>query len=235
MNIEIIPANMPEKFDDIANIAAAVRCNVRTIQLDLMDGKYVPEKTWPFIYTNDYHLDDLKKEDRGFPMWEDVNYELDLMVERPELDIDTWLTIGASRVILHYASVHDWDIIRDIDPVLLNFLDLGVAITIHDSLEDIFPLIDEKIVKFVQVMGIAQIGFMGEPFDERCLDIIEILHKKYPDMIIAIDGGVSENTIPALRDAGVSRFVSGSGISGHGIPSENVAYLRSIAEGEEIE
>lgn len=235
MNKEIIPACMPEKFDDITDIAIAVHNDVQTIQLDIMDGKYVPEKTWPFIYNNDYDLEDLKKEDSGFPLWEDINYELDLMVERPELDINTWLMIGASRVIFHYASVHDWDIIRNIDPALLNFLDLGLAVTIHDNLEDIFPLLDEKTVSFVQVMGIAHIGYMGEPFDERCLSIIDTLHKKYPDMVISIDGGVSEYTIPALRDAGISRFVSGSAISGHGIPSENVVYLRSIAEGKEIE
>lgn len=235
MRKEIIPACMPKKFDDISGVAASVRHNAQTVQLDLMDGKYVPEKTWPFIYSNDYHLEDLKKEDRGFPLWEDVNYELDLMVERPELDIDTWLTIGASRVIFHYASVHDWDLIKNIDPVLRNFVDLGLAVTIHDNLEDIFPLLDEKVVDFVQVMGIAQIGFMGEPFDEKCLDIIEVLRKKYPEMIISIDGGVSEYTIPDLRDVGVDRFVSGSGVFGHGMASENIEYLRNLAEGREIE
>ncbi len=235
MNREIIPACMPKRFDDIADFAAAMYRDVKTIQLDLMDGKYVPEKTWPFIFENDYHLDDLKGEDLGFPFWEEVNYELDLMVERPELSINSWMNIGASRVIFHYASVHDWEVIKNIDHGIRNFVQIGIAVTIHDNLDDIYPLIDEKIVDFVQVMGIAQIGYMGEPFAEECLDVIVILKKKYPDLIISIDGGVSEYTIPALRDVGISRFVSGSGISGHGIPRENVVYLRNLAEGEEIE
>ncbi|MGB0925434.1 MAG: hypothetical protein ACPGTS_01855 [Minisyncoccia bacterium] len=233
MNIEIIPACMPQRFDDIAGVAQSVRHNVRTIQLDLMDGKYVPEPTWPFMYETDYLLEDLKKEDNGFPLWEDVNYELDLMVQKPEDNLETWLTIGASRVIFHYASVANWQPIKNIDPVMRNFVEIGIAITIHDDLEQIYPLIDNQHVDFVQVMGIAQIGYMGEPFDEQSLGIIQVLREKYPDMIIAVDGGVSENTIPDLRDAGATRFVSGSGVFGHGVAGENVEYLRDIAEGRE--
>lgn len=230
MNKEIIPACMPKDFEDITGVAESVVGGVKIIQLDLMDGKYVPEQTWPFVYKNDYHLDDLKKEDRGLPLWERVNYELDLMVERPEQDLDTWLSIGASRVIFHYASVGDWEPIRNIDHAIRNFVELGVAVTIHDDLNNIFPLIDDDTVDFVQVMGIAQIGYMGEPFDESCIDIIKTLREKYPDMVISIDGGVSENTIPLLNEVGVNRFVSGSGIFAGGIAIENIEYLHSFIE-----
>ena len=225
---ELIPALMPERFDDIVDGVAVVKNYVRTVQLDLMDGKYVPEKTWPFYHSVDYHLRDLQKEDEGFPFWEEINYELDLMVERPELKLDTWLSLGASRIIFHYASVHDWSLIKDIEDGIRNFVEIGLAVTIHDNLDDIFPLIEEGFVDFVQVMGIARIGFQGEAFDERCLDIIALLKERYPDLIISVDGGVSEHSIPALRDAGVQRFVSGSGVFAHGIPEENIEYLREI-------
>lgn len=234
MNKEIIPACMPEYFDDIEGVVGSVRNHVQTIQLDIMDGKYVPEATWPFIYKTDYKLEDLQKENIGFPFWEDVNYEIDLMVSRPEKDIEKWLNIGASRIIFHYASVDDWGLIKNIDSVIRNFVKIGVAVTIHDKLEDIFSLIDDRTVDFVQVMGIAQIGYMGEPFDDRCLGIIKTLREKYPELIISIDGGVSEFTIPVLRDAGIDRFVSGSGVFGGGLASENVEYLYQIVSGEEI-
>jgi ribulose-phosphate 3-epimerase len=225
---ELIPACMPKDFGEIRETTSLVLGGVKTIQLDLMDGKYVPEKTWPFFHKKDYILEDMKKEGEGFPFWDKINYELDLMVERPELDIDTWLSLGASRVIFHYASVHDWDVIKNIDSVVRNFTEIGLAITIHDNLEEIFPLIEKKVIDFVQVMGIARIGFQGEHFDERSLDIIRILKEKYPDMIISIDGGVSENTIPLLRDADVDRFVSGSSVFGYGIAEENTSFLLEL-------
>jgi len=232
MNIEIIPAYMPKKFDDIAGVAGSVRRDAQTIQLDIMDGIYVPVPTWPFMFDLDYKLEDLRKEDNGFPFWEDINYELDLMITKPEDTLDTWLGIGASRVIFHYASVADWEPIKNIDHVLRNFVQIGLAVTIHDNLEDIFPLIDGGYFDFVQVMGIDHIGYQGEPFDERCFDVIDVLREKYPDMIISVDGGVSEHSVADLADAGVNRFVAGSAIFGQGLARDNIHYLQDIIDGE---
>lgn len=229
MNKEIIPACMPKRFEDITETAESVVHFVDTIQLDIMDSKYVPEKTWPFFHKEDFDLIGLVNEEKGFPFWENLNYELDLMVERPELSLDKWLHVGASRIIFHYKSVGDWSLIRDIDYSIRNFIKLGVAVTIYDDLNDIYTLIDEEIVDFVQVMGISQIGYMGEPFNEKCLLFIRELRNKYPELIISIDGGVSEYTIPLLCKAGVNRLVSGSSIFSHGIIEENIEYLKSIA------
>ena len=230
MNTHIIPAIMPQHFEDIEIDVSMVKNHVPIVQLDLMDGKYAPEKTWPFYYGTDYNLESLKKEDIAFPFWEDMNYELDLMVARPEETLDTWLAIGASRIIFHYASVHDWEKIKDIDFGLRNFIHIGVAVTIHDELERIYELIDEKVVDFVQVMGIAQIGYMGEPFEESSLDVIQTLREKYPELVISVDGGVSEDTLEDLIHAGADRFVSGSGVYGGGIAHENVYRLNQIVE-----
>ncbi len=225
---ELIPACMPKTFEEIGEYASLVLDRVSTLQLDLMDGKYVPEKTWPFFHKRDFFLEDIQKGEIGLPFWEKINYELDLMVQRPELTIETWLSLGASRIIFHYASVHDWDVIKNIDPVMKNFVEIGLAVTIHDNLDDIFPLIDEKVVDFVQVMGIARIGFQGESFDEESLDVIGILKEKYPHLTLSVDGGVSERTISRLRDAGVQRFVSGSGVFGGGLVDENIEHLTQL-------
>lgn len=226
MSIEIIPAIMPSKFYDIEETAGLVRGHADMVQLDLMDGKYVPEKTWPFFYTSDYDIAALKKEDLAFPFWEEINYELDLMCERPEASLDTWLGIGASRVIFHYASVHDWEKIKKIDHVTRDFIEIGCAITLHDNLDDIYPLIDEGVFDFIQVMGISHIGYMGEPFAEESLVIIDTLRVKYPDLIISVDGAVSEDTIEEFYNAGASRFVSGSSVFGGGDAGENIYHLQ---------
>ncbi len=233
MNAEIIPAVMPNHFDDIEASAALVKNSVTTIQLDLMDGKYVSEKTWPFYYSTDYDLTNLLNEDGQLPFWEEVNYELDLMVTRPEESLDTWLHVGASRVIFHYASINNWKLIKEIDPGIRNFIEIGCAITIHDDLPDIIELIKENTFDFIQVMGIAHIGYQGEPFEESIIEIIDVLKNTFPDLIISVDGGVSLDTVGPLADGGVTRFVSGSAVFAHGSADENIEALKyEIVEGE---
>lgn len=226
MNIEIIPAIMPQKFYEIEDLTSLVKGSVQTVQLDLMDGKYAPEPTWPFIYGTDRDLVALEAQDISLPFWEDINYELDLMIERPEERLETWLGIGASRVIFHYGSIHDWEKIKDIELGVRNFIELGLAITIHDDIEAIYELVDDNVVDFIQVMGIAHIGYQGEPFEEEALTMISNLRERYPDLMISVDGGVSMDTIGDLYDVGVNRFVSGSGVYGGGSAPENVENLK---------
>lgn len=226
MDIEIIPAIMPPKFEDIEDLASLVKNSVKTVQLDLMDGKYAPETTWPFNYGTDRDLAGLEAQDISLPFWEDINYELDLIIERPEERLDTWLGIGASRVIFHYASVNDWKKIKNIDLGIRNFIEIGVAITLHDDYESVCELIDQNVVDFIQVMGIAHIGYQGEPFEEESLSLIENLHERYPDLTISIDGGVSLDTISDLYNSGARRFVSGSGVYRGGSAHENIESLK---------
>jgi ribulose-phosphate 3-epimerase len=79
-------------------------------------------------------------------------------------------------------------------------------------------------------MGIAQVGFQGEPFVEEILEKIGEFKKLYPDVTVSIDGGVSSETIEPLREVGVDRFVSGSGVFGSGVASENVEYLKGYID-----
>jgi ribulose-phosphate 3-epimerase len=225
MNREIIPALMPATYDSIQSAALSVRHEVPVMQLDIMDGKYVPKPTWPFSGKGNYELQEILGGERGLPLWEDLNYELDLMVRRPEEELEKWLGIGASRVIFHYASVHDWTPIVEIDSVIRNFLEIGVAITVHDDLQKVYELLDASTVDFVQCMGIARIGYQGEPFNPDILNVITQLRNRYPEVVISVDGGVNLNTIEALKEVGVSRFVAGSAVFGHGMADENIQEL----------
>lgn len=227
MKPEIIPAIMPDQYEEIESMTAMVKNHVSTVQLDIMDGRYVPEKTWPFVYGTDRDLQDLLSEEISLPFWDEVNYELDLMIERPEEQLETWLNLGASRIIFHHASVHSWEAIKAIDTVVREFIVIGCAITVHDDVEDIFPLIENGTIDYVQVMGISHIGYQGEPFESRSLEIIHTLRNKYPELEIGVDGGVSSESIAELYDVGASRFVSGSAVFHRGIVSENINHLLS--------
>jgi pentose-5-phosphate-3-epimerase len=67
-------------------------------------------------------------------------------------------------------------------------------------------------IRHIQVMGIVTIGKQGEPFSESSLQIIDTLRKKYVDIDIMVDGGVSISILPRLLEQGVSSAVAGSAV-----------------------
>ncbi len=212
--IEIIPAIMPSDFADLSSKVARVAPFVSSVQLDIMDGDFVPEKTWPY-HGEIMDFKKLQREALGLPEWEKINYEIDLMVSSPDRDALEWIKIGASRIILHFES-HP-EIKSIIEKIRQEYgrksdnysaPEIGLAIGTEIPLEKIDSLI--PLVDFVQQMGIEKIGYQGEAFSPKVIPRIKELRKKYPNLIISIDGAVNEETAPVLVSAGVTRLVSGS-------------------------
>lgn len=204
--VEIIPAIMPKDYEDLDEKMSLFVNVVSMVQLDIMDGKFVPARTWP--YPRDVHFEAIVAEEEGMPRWEDIDFEADLMIENPELAVSKWVSAGARRIIVHVESMVDFEKIRESVPVGL--IELGLAINTTTPLSAIEPYIDR--IDFVQCMGIARIGFQGEEFDERVLENVRALRAKYPELPISIDGSVNFDTARALVEAGATRLVSGSAI-----------------------
>lgn len=221
MTTQIIPAIMPDSFEDLRQKAEKVSSFVPLAQIDIMDGVFVPSKSWPYTeggVAKEPHFVALTKQDEGLPEWEDLDYEIDLMIAEPEKHIDEWLPLGASRLIFHIESVKDVDAFfahdifkpeaRSIGTTKV--IELGLALNPDTPIETILPYIPK--IDFVQCMGIAKIGYQGQPFDERVLAQIHTLRLKFPDMPISVDGGVNLDTAHDLKGAGATRLVSGSTI-----------------------
>lgn len=221
--IEIIPAIMPDAYEDLLAKASRVRSLVPLAQIDVMDGAFVKSKSWPYSEggtRKEPHFVALMAQDEGLPFWEDLDYEIDLMIGEPEKHIDEWLPLGASRLIFHIESIKDLDLFwshdmwkegaRDIGGEKV--VQLGLAINPDTSLDTILPFMEK--IDFVQCMGISRIGYQGQPFDERVLGHINQLRVKYPNMPISVDGGVNVETAGLLKQAGATRLVAGSAIFG---------------------
>lgn len=221
--MEIIPAIMPDSYDDLVAKAGRVRGLVPLAQIDIMDGVLVRSKSWPYAtggLKKDKHFVDLSKQNEGMPYWEELDYELDLMIAEPEKHIDEWLPLGASRLIFHIEAIKNHNLFwgndifkegaRDINGEKV--VEVGLAIDPGTSLEVLEHYITK--VEFVQCMGIAKIGYQGQPFDERVLEHVNQLRVKHPNLAISVDGGVSLRTASLLKAAGANRLVAGSAIFG---------------------
>lgn len=215
MPIEIIPAIMPTSLSELETRVTSVAGLVHTVQIDVMDGKFVPSVDWPYVdKESGEEFDGLVFGRSTLPFTGQLAYEVDLMVADPESVVADWVRAGMKRVIVHIesseyiaaalmrtraaAEAHNEDV------------EFGLAINTITDNTALHPYLDH--VDFVQFMGIEKIGYQGQPFDERVLGKIRDLRETYGGVIISVDGGVNFDTAPRLIDAGANRLVSGSAI-----------------------
>lgn len=211
---EILPALMPKNLGEIRGKVSLVFDRATAVQLDIMDGIYVPEQTWPYNGEDTQGLNDILNEDDGLPFWEEVSFEFDLMVKNASESIDMYLKLGATRIVFHPDAEDDqnalYERLEALDMYVRENTQFGIALRVDEPLanvEKFFPVVD-----FVQCMGIEEIGYQGNPFDERVITQIKAIKEKYPDMVVSVDGGVNIETAHDLLDAGAERLVVGSAI-----------------------
>lgn len=200
---EIIPAILPKDFAELEEKVSMVQGFVKIIQVDICDGQFTPQASWPYKKHDD-NFDAILKEEKGMPYWEKVDFEFDLMVNHPEEVIEDWVIAGAKRIILHIETGD-----KAIE-MLSGRVELGIALDIETPIENILPF-KEKI-QFIQCMGIDNVGFQGQEFDAKVIGKISEIRKNLPEIIISVDGGVSLENARSLVDAGANRLVVGSAI-----------------------
>lgn len=204
---EVIPAIIVKNFTQLQEKVSLVKEYVNVVQVDIVDGVFVHNTTWPYV-GDQGELVALVSEERGLPFWEEVDYEFHLMIEKPEEHIEEWIKAGASRIIVQYEAVKDMHAI--IDQCRAVQVEVGIAIKPSTNISVLEPFIHQ--IDCIQCMGSDELGRHGAPLDLSVLEKIKTLREKYPEMNIAIDIGVHENTVRELMDAGVDTLVAGSAI-----------------------
>lgn len=222
---EIIPAIMPVDYDDLVAYVDEVRGHAPMVQIDIMDGKFVEGVTWPFNVHDEPNFQSIMREEDGMYCWDSVDYELDLMIEYPDENLEQWLALGPKRLVLHIESLKNPTDAFDFLQSVREFAEIGLSFNNDFDLEKLGQYVD--FVDFVQCMGIAEIGKQGEPFDERVLDSIEYIRENFPTLPIAVDGSVNEETLEELKKAGATRFVAGSAVF-DGDPVQNIEMLETL-------
>ncbi len=218
---EIIPAILEKNYTEVVRRLDQVAGSVKTVQIDICDGVFVPSITWPFVSPAQY--DKTLNLDKGFraiaaheyeiPHWEDFDFELDLMVADAKKLLPDLMGIGPARVLFHAEAFTDLYLeVEECCKLMPTIVEPGIAINADTNPEILFELLDNGIVTSVQCMGIAKIGYQGQPFDERVLSNLRTLRARYPLLPLGVDGSVTLETAPRLVEAGATRLASGSGI-----------------------
>jgi len=220
---DIVPAILPESYDDLSTHLIRVRGAAHTVQIDICDGIFVQNRTWPMHPSDRAHFAEIIKGEEGLPYWQDFNFEVDLMVHTPEKFLSWWIAAGITRAVIHLESRHDIHACRDATG---GSVELGLGIDLDPQWEKMHSAIAQ--VDYIQLMGIARLGYQGQSLDERVYPLIRKIKAEFPDVTLQIDGGVNEENAPLLLDSGADRLVVGSAIFGAEDPKEVIHELQSI-------
>jgi len=227
----VIPAVLPSSRKDLEEKLAllATVASLKRVQIDVVDGKFAPPISWPYNAPSEF----VCKDDCSamLPHLDQFEYEIDLMCLDAEAAAKTWLALGATRLTLHAESTTDLE--RLIATVrgqygagITSVVSFGLALNLASDLS----LIEEHLadIDYVQLMGIAQIGKQGQPFDRRVLEKVRIFHSRHPLVLLQVDGGVSYEQAKELVALGVSSVVVGSAILQAKDMSEAIAAFESL-------
>lgn len=216
--ISVVPSLPAQSFEELKKLADSLAGEANELQVDIVDGEFVPAISWPFT-----EPDPIAALQRLHELPASFSIGLDCMIMYPEKYLDSFLEAGIQRVIVHMRSTDKYEDI--IAHAHAHGYTLGIALTNDVPLEELKPYIDK--IDFVQIMGIKHVGSQGQPFDERVLITARVLREQYPDLVIAVDGSVNETTIVKLKEAGVNRFAPGSAIAKQIDPKS--AYLKLVS------
>lgn len=192
----------------------AETAGVEGIQVDVMDGRFVPNITFGQDIVRA-----LRRVVKG-------TLDVHLMIIEPERYIEEFADAGADRLFVHQeACTHIHRVLQSIREFKI---EAGVAINPGTSpcvLEEVLDMAD-----IIQVMTVNP-GFGGQEFIHSQLDKIrdlrEMLEKRGFETPIAVDGGIDPTTAPLVVDAGATVMIAGSSIYNEkGSVAQNVAALR---------
>ena len=163
------------------------------VHLDVMDGKFVPNKTF------DHKLVDKIKDLTSLML------DVHLMVEKPEEKIADYAKAGADIITVHYEAC------KDIESTLKlikskNVL-AGVAINPKTPAMKLKDLLNRGIVDMVTVMGVNP-GASGQTIIPGSAEKVAEIREMDKRVYIQIDGGVTLKNVSILRRMGANIIVS---------------------------
>ena len=194
----LAPSLLSADFADLGGeIKKIENNNGGAVHIDVMDGSFVPEITYgePVI--------------RSIRKLTKLPFDVHLMVDKPELHVAAFAEAGADWITFHFeATNHAHRIIQMIHE---KGKKAGVAVcpgTSLSILSEILPCADIILVMTVNP------GWGGQRIIPSCVEKVAEL-KKYREehglnYKISVDGGINNDTLKSVIDAGTDIVVSGS-------------------------
>ena len=208
MAIEIVPAILVKDAADFSKKIAAVAPYVKRVQIDVMDGKFVPNETLA------------PEKFPSIPKKLEVEYHL--MVKEP---LEYVRRIGKKGAIyeLHIESL------KDVGAAISEVKKMGgrVALVISPDtkVETVEPYLSQ--IEFVLVMTVYP-GFSGQKYIAKMEEKMKWL--KARGAVVEVDGGLDIGTVRSSSKAGATLIGVASGIFAKPSAKKAIEELKRDAE-----
>ena len=194
-------------------VKALDKTNVDYIHLDIMDGKFVENKTWTYS--------EIKK----IVSYTTKPLDVHLMVNNPLTYIEDYAMLNTVYLTIHFEAVKNLE--KIVSEIKFYGLKVGVSICPKTSVKVLFPYL--KDIDEVLIMSVEP-GKSGQSFIENTIDKIKELKNEIISQnaktIISVDGGINDETGLLCKEAGCDMLVSASFI--HKNIIDNVKSLKNI-------
>lgn len=208
--IRVVPAILTDDAHKLADMARQTEGYAAYVQLDIMDGRFVPSLSVTC--------------QQAAAVAFEIPWEVHLMVQKPEQQLECFKQAGARKVIFHYEAMDSAGEV--ISQARRLGLGVGLAVNPETPVSAVLPLVKE--VDSVLFLAVHP-GFYGAKFLPEVLDKIAELRSARPDIEIGIDGGVKEDNIKLVAGSGVNDIYVGSAIFLDSQPANAFRRLQALA------
>lgn len=216
MVVKLAPSILSADFSCLeAEIKKVEAAGADMIHVDVMDGHFVPNITiGPLVVEAVRRVTQL-------PL------DVHLMIEDPDQYLEAFAQAGSTYLTVHPEACYH--VHRTIQAIKDLGVKAGVALNPATPLSALDWILED--VDLVLVMSVNP-GFGGQTFISSAIskirDLKAMVHSKNPDVVIAVDGGVNQETIRSVSEAGADAFVAGSAIFGSSDYGETIRKFRSL-------